>query len=117
MEKFCLECNEPLLGRVDKKFCNDSCRNTYNNRKKNSEANRYVKRVNGILSHNRHVLASLNPAGRKKVHKADLADKGFDFGFMTHVYRTKSGAICYFCYDQGYFALGNNYYLLIRKER
>ena len=27
----CLECREPVKGRVDKKFCSDYCRNAYNN--------------------------------------------------------------------------------------
>ena len=34
MEKRCLECNDVLHGRSDKKFCSDACRNTYNNKKK-----------------------------------------------------------------------------------
>ena len=28
----CLECGEPLKGRVDKKFCSDYCRNSHNNK-------------------------------------------------------------------------------------
>ena len=32
MEKKCLECESPLVGRVDKKFCSDYCRNSYNNK-------------------------------------------------------------------------------------
>ena len=30
-DKLCLEHETPLIGRVDKKFCNDMCRNSYNN--------------------------------------------------------------------------------------
>ena len=32
MEKNCLECGTRIIGRADKKFCNDSCRNSYNNK-------------------------------------------------------------------------------------
>ena len=28
----CLECGEKIIGRSDKKFCNDACRNSYNNK-------------------------------------------------------------------------------------
>ncbi len=113
MERYCLECNDPLHGRADKKFCSDSCRNCFNNKKRNSGVNRYVKQVNVILCRNRLIMATLNPSGRKKVHRTVLAGNGFDFGFITHFQRTKSGRTCYFCYDQGYFPLGHNYYLLI----
>ena len=32
--RLCGVCTRPLRGRSDKKFCNDYCRNTFNNRKK-----------------------------------------------------------------------------------
>ena len=31
MQKQCLECGEKIVGRIDKKFCSDACRNAYNN--------------------------------------------------------------------------------------
>ncbi len=30
--KTCLTCGAPLIGRVDKKFCDDYCRSMYNNK-------------------------------------------------------------------------------------
>ena len=30
--KNCLECSEKIVGREDKKFCSDGCRNSYNNK-------------------------------------------------------------------------------------
>ena len=44
VSKQCLECDEPLFGRVDKKFCNDQCRNAYNNRV-NKTTNDFVRHV------------------------------------------------------------------------
>ena len=42
MKKKCLECKDPIIGRADKKFCSDQCRNTYNN-KLNSDSNNFVR--------------------------------------------------------------------------
>ena len=38
-ERKCLYCGEPLIGRVDKKFCCDSCRNSYNYEKTHKQIN------------------------------------------------------------------------------
>ncbi len=29
-QRLCKQCEKPLLGRSDQKFCNDSCRNNFN---------------------------------------------------------------------------------------
>jgi hypothetical protein len=40
MNKVCLECGEKIVGREDKKFCSDGCRNAYNNKiNKDDESN------------------------------------------------------------------------------
>ena len=42
----CLQCDKPLLaGRSDKKFCNDYCRQAYNNKRKEAE-NREIRNIN-----------------------------------------------------------------------
>ena len=48
MKKQCLECGEPLQGRVDKRFCGDYCRNTYHNRS-NRGASAIIRQVNRVL--------------------------------------------------------------------
>ncbi|MBC7863150.1 MAG: DUF2116 family Zn-ribbon domain-containing protein, partial [Bacteroidia bacterium] len=42
--KKCPECGESYLGRVDKKFCSDQCRNTYNNRH-NADGTNQVRNI------------------------------------------------------------------------
>ena len=37
--KSCLHCNRPLHGRADKKYCDDACRNNYNNMQTKSKNN------------------------------------------------------------------------------
>ena len=115
-QRLCLECEDPISGRPDKKFCSDSCRNSYNNRI-NSDTNNFVRNVNNILRKNRRILAELNPKGKAKVHRDKLLMQGFKFNYFTNVYRTKAGKEYRFCYEQGYLELDNDWYaLVIRQE-
>jgi len=115
MKKKCLECGEPFNGRVDKKFCSDYCRNTFNN-KVNKESKNLIRNINNRLRKNHHLLAKINTTGKTKVTRRKLLDGNFDFSFFTSIYTTKTGNTYYYIYDQGYLALENDTYLLIRKE-
>ena len=110
----CPECGEKLLGRADKKFCSDQCRNAFNNRQ-NSDANSYVRNINNILRKNRRILCELNTkAGKTLVTRESLIKHGFNFGYHTHTYTTQKGLIYHYCYDQGYlFLTEKNQYLLV----
>ena len=114
-DRYCLECNRVLFGRSDKKFCNDSCRNTYNNRV-NSNKPDIVKNVNSILGKNWRVLKELNPTGKVKSHRDQLLMRGFDFEYSTNSYTTKYGDTYKFCYDQGYLLLEDGVVLLVEKK-
>lgn len=113
--KMCQECGNKIAGRVDKKFCSDACRIAYNNRL-NSDANNYVRNVNNILRKNRRILSELNTNGKTKVLRDKLKGKGFDFNFYTSSYRTKDGAIYYYCYEQGYLPIEKDGLLLVVKK-
>ena len=115
MAKECLECGEPLKGRVDKKFCSDLCRNAYNN-KQNSDTTNYMRSVNNILRKNRRILLEKVEQGKGKanVHKEKLHEKGFNFHHITHTYKTKKGAVYYFCYEYGYLPLEKDFYFLVK---
>lgn len=115
MAKTCLECGEKIVGREDKKFCSDSCRNSYNN-KINKDSNNYMRNINNKLRKNYRILSGLNVDGKSKTTKAKLLSKGFDFEFMTNVLHTKSGNTYYFVYDQGYMYLDNDFYMLVKKD-
>lgn len=71
MERLCLDCGTLIRGRADKKYCDDACRNNYNNRLK-VEDNLVIKRVNSILKKNRAILAGLNPTGKTKITRKKL---------------------------------------------
>lgn len=111
----CLECGESFSGRSDKKFCSDQCRNAYNN-KINKDSKNLIRNVNNRLRKNWRILEELNPNGKRKIAKQKLDAKGFDFGLFTSIYKTKAGKVYYFCYDQGYLLLEDDFYALVKRE-
>ncbi len=115
MEKVCLNCGEKVIGRSDKKFCSDQCRSAYYN-SQNQEETAYIRKVTNILKKNRKVLAELNPKGKAKVRYSDLTSLGFDFKYYTNVYKTKTGNEYFFCFDQGYLKIDDEYLALVVRQ-
>ncbi len=111
----CLECGKPLIGRSDKRFCDDSCRNANYNKSNRSTSN-YMRKVNRIMSKNRLILEGLNPNETTKVSRKKLTTEGFNFDFYTNIYQTKNGKTYFFCYDHGYLDLGNDWFALVVKK-
>ena len=116
-EKVCRECGEPIKGRTDKRFCSDACRNIFHYHANNAPIN-YVRNVVNSLKRNRRVLSELNtgPEGKTKVHRDKLLEKGFSFTYHTNVHRTKAGNTYVFCFEQGFLELGNNWFMLVRRD-
>ena len=116
MERQCLYCNEPLIGRLDKKFCSDQCRNAYNN-EKNAGFENYVRRINGILRKNRKLLESLSGQVNKRIVTAHLlTNGGFNYEYFTSIYTTHKGHIYYFCYEYGYLKLGDDKLIIVKRN-
>lgn len=111
----CQECGKTLVGRIDKKFCSDYCRNTYNNRL-NKQTNNIIRNTNNRLRKNYKILSELNRSGETQVTRSKMYDKGFDFQIFTSLDSAKKGNTYFFVYDQGYLALENEAYLLIKRE-
>jgi hypothetical protein len=113
--KTCLDCGSIIRGRADKKFCNDLCRNNYNNQL-NSNSYNLVRNVNNILKKNRRVLEELNPSGKTKTSREQMVSKGFNFKYLTHKYDTKTGKTYHFCYEYGYLPLEGSEVLLVKRD-
>lgn len=117
--KTCLACGEKLKGRIDKKFCNDYCRNNYNNRiKAKGNYSAHVRNISNALLKNRKILESILPTTEEtvRVSKDKLSGLGFHFKYHTHIYTTKTGKTYYYCFDYGYLPLENDWYLIVRKK-
>lgn len=114
--KTCLECGDKIVGREDKKFCNDGCRNAHNN-KINKDSTNFMRNVNNQLRRNYRILSELNTEGKSKTTRTRLMAKGFDFDFFTNIQETKTGKFYHFIYDQGYMPLSNDSFMLVKKIR
>ena len=113
----CLECDEIMIGRIDKKFCSDSCRSSHNNRKRIINQTN-VKKVNLILVKNRTILYELNTRfqDHSVITTFQLKLMGFDFAFFTHQTSDRRGRLMFYCYDLGYQQLAGNKVKIIKNN-
>ena len=115
----CLSCGKKVKGRIDKKFCDDYCRNNYNNlQKAKGNHSSYVRNINNSLLKNRKILEGILPEtdDTAKASKDKLLRLGFHFKYITHLYTTKTGKTYFYCYDYGYLSLENDWYLIVKKK-
>jgi vacuolar-type H+-ATPase subunit B/Vma2 len=71
MQRSCPECGEKIVGRIDKKFCSDGCRNAYNNRV-NKDSKNLIRNINNRLRKNWRILEALNPDQKTKTTRTKL---------------------------------------------
>src|ERR1700749_2176709 len=92
-EKYCENCGKVLFGRTDKRFCNDTCRNTFNREKNLREQikeHENLPEIFRIIKHNYRILKSFGelkaPNEGFWIDEATIWDQGFDERFFTSVY-------------------------------
>ena len=108
-KKRCEYCKKDIRGRSDKKFCNDYCRNIYNNQL-HAVDNNFIRNINNALLKNRRILYGLMINERIiKINKEELLHLGFQFKYQTHYHKGKSGTPVFGCYDY--------YYVLSEEEK
>ncbi|CAA7195921.1 MULTISPECIES: hypothetical protein [Chryseobacterium] len=111
----CLECGEKILGRSDKKFCNDACRNAFNN-KQNKDSTNLMRNINNKLRKNYRILKEINTEGKTKVARSKLDGLSFDFDYFTSLKVYKNGSEYKFIYDYGYKMLEDDFILIVRNK-
>jgi hypothetical protein len=116
--KICLTCDRPIKGRIDKKFCDDFCRNNYNNRL-NSDATPLIRTINNILRRNRRILCEILGGSEKPkmVKKDELIAKGFHFEFFTEQFTNDKKDVYYYCYDYGYRLVEGEKYMAVKNKK
>ena len=112
----CLSCGAIVRGRPDKKYCDESCRNSYNYRY-HSESHAYVRNINQNLKKNRTILERLLPKQRlmARAPQYRLYSMGFRFQYYTHTHTNKNGKQYFFCYEYGYLLLDKERVLIVKR--
>jgi len=100
-KRSCKKCGQPILGRLDKLFCDSYCRNSFNNKIK-QKTEKDVHAINSKLRKNRTILKTLSPLGKSTVRKEVLISMGYDFNTFTSMYRASKSSIYYLCYEYGF---------------
>ena len=97
----CLECGKAFYGgRVDRKFCCDTCKNRYNNKKTQSLRN-FKLRIRTVLDRNYEILQSLVKERIRIADRAELEARGFNPDYVTvHIKMNRHDFHC--CYDISY---------------
>ena len=108
-EPACENCSKPLFGRTDKRFCNDSCRNEFNRKKRTREQIaeyenlpeifKIIRRNHAILK--TYQLEQAEPETMILVTRSELLGKGYHFKFFTSLHRDSTGGLWKYCFDYG----------------
>jgi hypothetical protein len=121
MKRKCLNCEEVLEGRADKKYCNDYCKSNFNyERNKKRDENSLFKQIDLQLKLNRRLLRDFNRAGKSTVRKEKIEAAGFDPNYFTHFWKNSKGQVYLFCYEYGFLKLtenGRTKYVLVEWQR
>ncbi len=100
MKKQCLECQSPVIGRTDKKFCCLDCKSTHHNRKVRLES-KWIRSTNKCLMKNRRILRTLLEMGITRVSRNMLESKEFSFSHITSKSLSREGEALH-VYEYGY---------------
>lgn len=114
-KRFCPECGKEIVGRADKMFCSDYCRNSHNN-KANKDSTNLMRNTNNALRKNYKILCELNPKETTKVPKKTLLKKKFKFDNFTSILSAKTGNTYFVVYDQAYQELEGDIFLITKIE-
>ncbi len=113
-KRHCEECKTLIIGRSDKKFCDDACRNNYNNRTKGGDSV-VIRSVNQVLKRNRRILKQFLERGMNKPQRMHLLQSGFSFEHFTGK-KVIGGSNYLFIYEYGFLHLDNDAILIVKSN-
>ena len=97
----CLDCGDTLVGRIDKKFCDDGCRTSFHN-KANRKSSKRVRSINRTLRRNQKILSYFYGSGQRSVPKERLIEMGFSFHIHTRQIKEDKQPLIQYSYDIGF---------------
>lgn len=99
---YCVCCGKPLSqGRMDKKFCDDRCRNKYHNRIKYPKRENKQQEILHILDRNRAILSRLVTMGIDTIDLRTLLHLGYKPDYLTSYKKVGHKQLCT-CFDYVY---------------
>ena len=113
MKRCCAFCGKDLIGRADKKFCDDICRNNYAYHYNKCD-NEMIYKINKSLMYNRNILRSITKRGRKIVKRQALRDLDFNFDVITGVHAAYKNREYKLLYDYAYKCINDEEVLVIK---
>ncbi|MEN9610146.1 MAG: hypothetical protein RLZZ628_960 [Bacteroidota bacterium] len=117
MSQSCQQCQTPIKGRSDKKFCSTTCKNAFNNAQKIATLE-VTAEIDGYLHQNRTILNQLMGDSKKStLDRLVLERAGFRFGYMTGIYRNKENKIYHIVYDYAWMDFSDQKILIVSKAK
>ncbi len=115
MKNQCLDCQQDLQGRADKKFCDNYCRSNYHNQRRRADSP-FILRINQILFKNRSILQQfLRHETSCNCTREHLSSFGFQFSYYTACHE-EADQVHYFCYDHGYTPLNEGSFRIWKSD-
>lgn len=100
--KLCLNCNNVLEGRSDKKYCDLHCKSSFQYKQKKLNESSFYQKVDKQLKNNRKILKYFNRSGKTTVRYEVLKRRGFDSNYFTHYWKNNNGDVYLFVYEYGF---------------
>lgn len=114
--KTCLQCENPLHGRSDKRFCSVECKNAWNAARRRTTRS-VTEQIDTILHRNREILATLmgEKTNKMEVDRLLLDRAGFNFKYITGIYTNSQGKLYHYVYDFAWMEFSKQVVLIVRK--
>lgn len=114
----CKVCQKEFKGRKDKIFCSIQCKNDYHVTLR-SVTNKTAYPLDKILHRNRSILLEvMGPkAAKKKIRRAELVKKKFQFKYLTHFNINSKGKMYHHIYDFAWMEFSDDEVMIIRQKK
>jgi hypothetical protein len=100
----CLFCNTSFVEGEYRSFCDNDCRENYNNRQQRIG---FLKKIDTILRRNWDILNELLGTNKEmEIDKWELMLKDYNFCYHTHS-RSDNGKTIFYCYDYSFTVTEN----------
>ncbi len=105
-KKNCTNCQTEFEGRSNQRFCSTRCKNEYNNARHRASS-QVTKPIDDILHRNHRILTEiLEEQSQAMVTQAELAMKGFQFGYVTGIATKERPNDLFLCYNLAFTIKG-----------